>query len=80
MSKVHQIKCTGYNLGLLMRKMFGLRKPRNGDAGKWVAGATGQIRSYLVSAIALVKGILDQDLECRRDLPATRRPSDAISY
>jgi len=31
--KVHQIKCAGYNLGLYLRKAFGLRKPRNAGAG-----------------------------------------------
>jgi transposase len=58
--KVHQIKCAGYNLGLLMRRLFGLRKPRNGDAGKWVAIVTGQIRVYLVSAIVPVIRIFDR--------------------
>lgn len=59
-SKVHQIKCAAYNLGLLMRKLLGLRKPRNGDAGKWVGNVAGQIRVCLVSAAALVSGILDR--------------------
>lgn len=32
-SKVYTLKCAAYNLGLLLRKVWGLRKPRNGDEG-----------------------------------------------
>ncbi len=32
--KVHTLKCAAYNLGLLLRKVWGLRKPRNGDEGR----------------------------------------------
>jgi hypothetical protein len=31
--KAHVLKCAGYNLGLLLRKVWGLSKPRNGEAG-----------------------------------------------
>ena len=31
--KAHVMRCAGYNLGLLLRKVFGLRKPRNWEAG-----------------------------------------------
>ncbi len=33
MSKTHIFKCAAYNLGLLLRKVWGLSKPRNGEAG-----------------------------------------------
>ena len=33
--KVHLLRCAGYNLGLLMRKVHGLRKPRNAEEGRW---------------------------------------------
>ena len=32
-SKVHTLRCAAYNLGLLMRKAWGMRKPRNAEAG-----------------------------------------------
>jgi transposase len=32
-SKVHTLKCAAYNLGLLLRKVWGLSKPRNAVAG-----------------------------------------------
>lgn len=32
-SKVHTLKCAAYNLGLLLRKVWGLSKPRNAEAG-----------------------------------------------
>ena len=34
-SKTHTLKCAAYNLGLLLRKVWGMRKPRNADAGMW---------------------------------------------
>ena len=33
MSKTYTFKCAAYNLGLLLRKVWGLRKPRNGQEG-----------------------------------------------
>ena len=33
MSKTHTLKCAAYNLGLLLRKVWGYRKPRNMEAG-----------------------------------------------
>lgn len=37
-SKVHTIRCAAYNLGLLLRKVWGMRKPRNAGEGKagWI--------------------------------------------
>jgi transposase len=32
-SKAHTLKCAAYNLGLLLRKVWGLSKPRNAKAG-----------------------------------------------
>ena len=32
--KVHLLRCVGYNLGLLLRKVHGLRKPRNWEEGR----------------------------------------------
>ncbi len=32
-SKTHTLKCAAYNLGLLLRKVWGLNKPRNAAAG-----------------------------------------------
>jgi transposase len=34
-SKAHTLKCAAYNLGVLLRKVWGMRKPRNTDAGVW---------------------------------------------
>jgi transposase len=34
-SKAYTLKCAAYNLGLLLRKVWGMRKPRNADAGVW---------------------------------------------
>lgn len=34
-SKAHLLKCAAYNLGLLLRKVWGLRKPRNGEEGAY---------------------------------------------
>jgi transposase len=32
-SKIHLLRCAAYNLGLLLRKVWGMSKPRNQDAG-----------------------------------------------
>jgi hypothetical protein len=36
-SKAHTLKCAAYNLGVLLRKVWGMRKPRNADEGIWAA-------------------------------------------
>jgi hypothetical protein len=36
-SKAHTLKCAAYNLGVLLRKVWGMRKPRNADEGVWGA-------------------------------------------
>ena len=39
-SKMHTLKCAAYNLGLLLRKVWGFRKPRNAEAAgaAWLLG------------------------------------------
>jgi transposase len=34
-SKTHTLKCAAYNLGVLLRKVWGMRKPRNANEGVW---------------------------------------------
>jgi hypothetical protein len=34
-SKMHTLQCAAYNLGLLLRQVWGMRKPRNADEGAW---------------------------------------------
>jgi transposase len=34
-SKAHTLKCAAYNLGVLLRRVWGLRKPRNAEEGVW---------------------------------------------
>ena len=50
-SKVHTLKCAAYNLGLLLRKVWGLRKPRNADEGVWGGLLAGLAWLALASAI-----------------------------
>jgi transposase len=40
-SKTHTLKCAAYNLGLLLRKVWGMRKPRNADQGVWAGFLAG---------------------------------------
>ena len=54
-TKAHVLKCAGFNLGLLMRKVYGLRKPRNweeGDRRIWAA----IFATMAVSVAALIAG------------------------
>lgn len=50
-SKLHTIRCAGYNLGLLLRKAFGLGKPRS-----WEAGRAGGFLAFL-AILVLVASI-----------------------
>lgn len=52
-SKVHTLKCAAYNLGLLLRKVWGFCKPRNAEAA---AGVLFLALLLLVIAIALLTG------------------------
>jgi transposase len=51
--KVHTLKCAAYNLGLLLRKVWGFCKPRNAEAS---AGSLYLVFLLLVAAIARVIG------------------------
>jgi transposase len=51
-SKMHTLKCAAYNLGLMLRKVWGLRKPRNADAGVWGGLLAGL--EWLALAVAIV--------------------------
>jgi hypothetical protein len=56
-SKVHVLKCAAYNLGLLLRKIWGLRKPRNWEEG---AAALGRmILSLCARTATLAREVLD---------------------
>jgi len=52
-SKVHTLKCAAYNLGLLLRKIWGYCKPRNAEA----AGAV------LSWALLLLAGLTAADVD-----------------
>ena len=54
-SKVHTLKCAAYNLGLLLRKVWGCRKPRNADAGAW--GPFFGLLGLLATATLIVCGV-----------------------
>jgi transposase len=46
-SKAYTVKCAAYNLGLLLRKAFGMRKPRNAEGG---AGLFWAFLAWVLSA------------------------------
>jgi transposase len=50
-SKAHTLKCAAYNLGVLLRKVWGMRKPRNADAGVWGGLLAGGAWLALATAI-----------------------------
>lgn len=50
--KAHVLKCAAYNLGLLLRQVWGWRKPRNGEEG--AAALFGAIFSVGVGITALI--------------------------
>ena len=54
-SKVHTLKCAAYNLGLLLRKVWGYRKPRNADARAW--GPFFGVWGLLAAATLITYGI-----------------------
>ena len=51
-SKLHTLRCAGYNLGLLLRKVWGLGKPRSREAGR-----AGVFLTFLAS-VALVTAMV----------------------
>jgi transposase len=50
-SKTHTLKCAAYNLGMLMRKAWGMCKPRNADQGVWGGLLAGWAWLALATAI-----------------------------
>jgi transposase len=53
-SKTYTVKCAAYNLGLLLRRIWGMRKPRNADAGSW--GFFGALIASSAMAVFIVYG------------------------
>lgn len=51
-AKIHAIRCAAYNLGLLLRRIFGFRKPRNWEEGRWNPDLA--ILGVLIVAFALI--------------------------
>ena len=51
MSKAYTLKCAAYNLGLLLRKAFGMSKPRNAEGGR--AGLSSAFLAWVLSAVAM---------------------------
>jgi transposase len=50
-TKAYTVKCAAYNLGLLLRKAFGMRKPRNAEAGG--AGLFSAFLAWLLTATVM---------------------------
>jgi transposase len=63
-SKVHTLKCAAYNLGLMLRKVWGYRKPRNAAAG-WAALLWGWL-ALLAPIAATIGRIIDSPKARRR--------------
>lgn len=53
-SKLHTIRCAGYNLGLLMRKAFGLGKPRSWETSR--AGGFLAVLALAMLTVAISRG------------------------
>jgi hypothetical protein len=53
-SKLHTLRCAGYNLGLLMRKAFGLGKPRSWETGR--AGGFLAVLALAMLAVTIPRG------------------------
>lgn len=59
-SKAHTLKCAAYNLGLLLRKVWGLNKPRNAKAavaGLFLASSVMGLLIYAVTAQTMSRAI-----------------------
>jgi len=62
-TKTYTLKCAAYNLGLLLRKAFGMRKPRNAEEGG--AGLVSAFLALLTTTAVLVhRKILRPLLRC----------------
>jgi transposase len=53
-SKTHTLKCAAYNLGVLLRKVWGMRKPRNADEGVW-GGLLAGLAWWTLSAVIVYR-------------------------
>ena len=54
-SKTYTLKCAAYNLGLLLRKIWGMRKPRNADEGVW-GGLLAGLAWLTLAAVIVYRG------------------------
>jgi hypothetical protein len=59
-SKAHTLKCAAYNLGLLLRKVWGMSKPRSAAAG--AAGSFLMIGGLWTLAVVITGGTTDRHL------------------
>ncbi len=55
-SKAHTLKCAAYNLGLLLRKVWGMSKPRSAAAG--AAGLFLAISAFALLTVAITGGTM----------------------
>ncbi len=55
-SKAHTLKCAAYNLGLLLRKVWGMGKPRSAKAG--AAGPFLAISAFALLTVAITGGTM----------------------
>jgi transposase len=67
-SKLHTLKCAAYNLGLLLRKVWGLSKPRNAKAG--AGGLFLAVLAVGILAVAMAQGTTDRHLRWLWDAEA----------
>ena len=93
-SKVHTLKCAAYNLGLLLRKVWGYCKPRNAAAAGAalffvflmvlilaeviIVRTTGQLWSWLSGGSALLVILLVAS-RCTRFISACRKKSHSLT-
>ena len=65
--KIHSLKCAAFNLGLLMRKAFGLSKPRNWESSR--ATALAALISTAMAFVAALSGLMDPQTSFNAILP-----------
>ena len=49
--KIHSLKCAAFNIGLLMRKVFGLSKPRNWESSRAAALAAAFLAAFASGSV-----------------------------
>jgi transposase len=64
-SKVHTLKCAAYNLGLLLRKVWGMCKPRNAEVG--AAGLFLTLWAVWTLTAVITRGAADRQLRWLMD-------------